>query len=182
VPCLPVQASMAMDVDQYLTGAKIDLFQPHVILPAQHFSPPKKLAPEHRLMMAVLDDAVRGVEKYRFPTDARGRRLFREAKQWLLAAEPHWPYSFERICAVLDLDANAVRHRLRLAPERLPVSVSREMQTTTHERGFVYSVTSDTSVVRLPVSDRTLLRNAPVEPPTRRSAIWGMPHVATQTE
>jgi hypothetical protein len=135
-----------MDVDRYLTGVPIDLFQPQVILPAQHFNLPKKIAPEHRLMMAVLDDAVRCVEKYRCPTDARGRRLLHEAKQWLLAAEPHWPYSFERICAVLDFDANAVRHRLRLAPERPPVSVSREMQTTTHERGIVDSVTSDPAV------------------------------------
>jgi hypothetical protein len=63
-----------MDLDQYLTGVLIDLFQPHVIVPAQHFNPPKKLAPEHRLMMAVLDDAVRCVEKYRCPTDARARR------------------------------------------------------------------------------------------------------------
>ena len=47
-----------MDVDRYLTGVPMDLFQPHVILPAQHFNPPKKLAPEHRLLMAVLDDAV----------------------------------------------------------------------------------------------------------------------------
>ncbi len=30
-----------MDVDRYLTGVPIDLFQPHVILPAQHFNPPK---------------------------------------------------------------------------------------------------------------------------------------------
>lgn len=65
-------------------------------------------------MMAVLDAAVRCVERYRFPTDAQGRRLFHEAKQWLLAAEPHWPYSFERICAELDLDANAVRRSLGL--------------------------------------------------------------------
>jgi hypothetical protein len=118
---------MAMDVDRYLAGVPMDLLQPHVILPAQHFNPPKRLAPEHRLMVAVLDDAVRCVEKYRFPTDARSRRLFHEAKQWLLAAEPHWPYSFECICAVLDLDANAVRHRLRLAPEPPPVSVSRAL-------------------------------------------------------
>ena len=95
-------------------------FQPHSIVPWQHFTPPKKLAPEHRLMMAVVDDAVRCVETYRFPTDAQGRRLFHEAKQWLLVAEPQWPYSFERICAVLDLDANTVRRRLRLAPEHRP--------------------------------------------------------------
>lgn len=117
-----------MDLDRYLTELPSALLQPHVILPAQHFHPPKKLAPEHRLMMAVLNDAVRCVEKYRSLADARGRRLFHEAQQWLLAAESHWPYSFEHICAVLDLDANAVRHRLRLAPKRQPVSVSCEMR------------------------------------------------------
>ena len=97
------------------------LYQPHVIVPAQLFSVPNAFTPEHRLRAAILADAVWCVEKYRFPTDARGRRLFRRAKQWLLAAEPHWPYSFESICAVLDLDASAVRHRLRLSPEPPPV-------------------------------------------------------------
>jgi hypothetical protein len=171
-----------MDVDWYLAGVPSDLFQPHVILPAQHFHPPKQLAPEHRLMMAVLDDAVRCVEKHRFPADARGRRLFHEAQQWLLAAEPHWPYSFERICAVLDLDASAVRHRLRLAPARQPASVSREMPMRTHERGTVVSIKSDTSVGSAPgVRSHT--------PPRRPSRTCnptlsgvGMPHVATHTE
>ena len=124
-----------MDVDRDLRGVAIDPFLLDLILPAQPFNPRKKLAPEHRLRMAVLDDAIRCVKQYRLPTDGQGRRLFHEAKQWLLAAEPHWPYSFEHICEVLDLDANAVRHHLRLAPERPAVSVSREMQTTTPEGG-----------------------------------------------
>ena len=38
-----------MDADRYLTGVPSDLFKPHVILPSQHFDPPKKFAPEHRL-------------------------------------------------------------------------------------------------------------------------------------
>jgi len=92
----------------------MDLFQPQVILPEQLLTPRKEVTPERRLRAAVLADAVWCVEKYRSPTDARGRRLFRNAKQWLLAVEPDWPYSFESICAVLDLDADAVRHRLRL--------------------------------------------------------------------
>ena len=50
------------------------IFQPLVILPAQHFDPPRKLAPEHRLMMAVLDAAVWCIDKYRVPTDTHGRR------------------------------------------------------------------------------------------------------------
>jgi hypothetical protein len=80
-------------------------------------------------MMAVLDDAVRCVENHRFSRETRRRRLFADAKQWLLAEEAHWPYSFESICAVLDLDANAVRQRLLLALEQPPGAVSRERQT-----------------------------------------------------
>ena len=171
-----------MDVDRYLTGVPIGLFQPHVILPSQDFTPPKKFTPERRLMMAVLDDAVRCVEKNRVATDARGRRLFHEAKQWLLAAEPHWPYSFERICAVLDLDANAVRQRLRLTPQRPPVSMSRQMQTTIPARGTTVSVTSDTSVGSAPGIRSPSLpkRSSRTHNPTRSDV--GMPHVATQTQ
>jgi hypothetical protein len=166
-----------MDADRYLTGVPSDLFEPHVILPAQ-LSPPKTLAPEHRLMMAVLDDAVRCVEKYRRATDFRGRRLFDEGRQWLLARDTHWPYSFERICGVLDLDATAVRHRLRLVPERPPVSVSHEMQMATHD---VVSVTSDTSVGSAPgVRSHALPRRPSRTRNPTRSAV-GTPHGATQT-
>lgn len=112
--------TLAMDANRYLAEVAMDLFEPHVILPAQLLTPSKELTPERRLMAAVLADAVWCVEKYSSPTDARGRRLFLKAKQWLLASEPHWPYSFESICAVLDLDANAVRHRLRLSSEPAP--------------------------------------------------------------
>ena len=104
-------------IHRSLTYVPTNLLYPQLILPVQHFSRPKKLEPEHRLMMAVLDDAVRCVEKFRCPSQDRNRRLFDEAKQWMVAAEPGWPYSFESICAALDLDANAVRQRLRLAQD-----------------------------------------------------------------
>ena len=112
---------MPSTVDQNLTNAWDEGLRPHVILPAQHFNPPQKLLPEQELMMAVLEDAVWCIEKYRLPMDGPGRRLFLDAKHWLLASEPQWPYSFECICAALDLDAEAVRHRLQVAPPRPPV-------------------------------------------------------------
>jgi len=87
-------------------------------------------------MIAVLQDAIDCVEKYRFTHHHRGRRAFNEAMQWLLAEETDWPYSFESICGVLDLDASAVRSSLRLAPERQPLSVSREMQIATREAQY----------------------------------------------
>ena len=72
-------------------------------------------------MMAVLRDALECVTKYRFATHARSRRLFREAQRWFLIDEPDWPYSFEGICGVLELDANAVRRRVRVALALQPV-------------------------------------------------------------
>jgi hypothetical protein len=96
-----------------------------IVLPPQHFGTQHKQAPEQRLMIAVLHDALECVEKYRLATSTRGRRLFREAQRWFLCEEPDWPYSFEGICGVFDLDSNAVRQRLHVGPERQPVPASR---------------------------------------------------------
>jgi hypothetical protein len=90
-----------------------------IILPSQHFGAPKKLAPEYRLMIAVLEDALKCVTKYRSATDTRGRRLFEEEKQWLVSEETESPYAFACICDVLDLDADTVRRRLGLIASSL---------------------------------------------------------------
>jgi hypothetical protein len=100
--------------------------QADIILPSQYFGPRRTQVPEQRLMMAVLHDALDCVEKYRCATDSHGRWLFREAQRWFLADETDWPYSFECICGVLDLDSNAVRQRLRVAPESQAVPASRD--------------------------------------------------------
>jgi hypothetical protein len=125
---------MAMNLNRRLASDPIGMWQPDVILPSQYRAPRRIQAPEQRLMIAVLQDAIDCVEKYRFTRDyrGRGRRLFDEAMRWLLAEETDWPYSFECICGVLDLDANAVRYSLKLAPDRQPVSASRALQIATH--------------------------------------------------
>ncbi len=112
---------MAIEANLQLAGLPSSLVRLDIILPSQHFGTPRLQAPEQRLMIAVLHDAFDCVEKYRCATSSQGRRLFREAKQWFLADEIEWPYSFESICAVLDLDANAVRQRLRVAHEPQPL-------------------------------------------------------------
>jgi hypothetical protein len=89
-----------------------------IVLPSQYFQRRRGQTPEERLIIAVLHEALDCVEKHRFATDADGRRLFHEAQQWFTANETAWPtYSFECICELLDLDANAVRQRLRLVRE-----------------------------------------------------------------
>ena len=112
---------MAIEASLHLANVPMSMTQSDIVLPSQHFGARRKQAPEQRLMIAVLHDALDCVEKYRFATGTHGRRLFREAQRWFLSDEPDWPYSFECICGVLDLDSNAVRQRLRLAPEPHPV-------------------------------------------------------------
>jgi hypothetical protein len=130
---------MLTEVDRYGSGVSIGLTQPDIILPSQHFPPRRMQAPEQRLMIAVLHDALDCVEKYRFTTNNRGRRLFYDAQQWLLAEKTDWPYSFECICAVLDLDANAVRRALRL-PERQSALVSRQVKKALHNQADLKGV------------------------------------------
>ncbi len=83
-----------------------------IILPPQYFRASTKLAPELRLMMAVLEDAIDCITKYRSAADREGRRIFDEEQQWLYSEESQWLYSFGSMCDVLDLDAEAVRHSL----------------------------------------------------------------------
>ncbi len=118
---------MTAELDRNLSGVPGDLLQPHIILPSQHFGDRKSLLPEIRLMVAVVEDAINCAEKYRAATDRRSRRLFGEVMQWFSAQESDWPYSFESICDVLRLDANAVRQRLGVTPAQPPAWASSRM-------------------------------------------------------
>lgn len=111
-----------MDTELRLTEVRSGMLKAIIILPSQYFGPRRNLAPERRLMAAVLEDAIDCIAKYRYAKHYRGRRLFHEAVQWLLAEETDWPYSFECICGVLDLDASAVRGALHLPEGQSAVS------------------------------------------------------------
>lgn len=114
--------------------AQLDsIMQLDTLLPSQYFPPRRKQSPEHRLMIAVLYEALHCLETHRFAINLEGRRLFRDAQDWFLADEKNWPYSFECICAVLDLEADAVRERLGVLLQRarrLPIE-GREACCTT---------------------------------------------------
>ena len=109
------------------------MMQLDIVLPPQYFGPRRRQAPEQRLMIAVLQDALDCVQKHRFAKDPQRRRLFQAAKQWFLSDERDWPYSFECICGAIDLDANAVRQHLRVAPVQRAVPASRERPSFGHK-------------------------------------------------
>ena len=72
---------MEKEANHQMNGVPIGLTQCQVVLPSQYFGRRGKEAPEQRLMIAVLHDALDCIKNYRFATTHRGRQLFRAAKQ-----------------------------------------------------------------------------------------------------
>lgn len=82
-------------------------------------APPPQVAerirkqPECRLLWAVLQEGVETYMKYAAATNRRGRRLFREAEDWIMQDDPTWLCSFVSICHILGLDPGYLRLGLR---------------------------------------------------------------------
>lgn len=88
------------------------LFEPDVMLPAQYFAILRKSAPqgpEYLLVLAMLQDAVECVQKYRWAVDPNGRELYQEAYDWIASDDRKWPFSFENVCEILKIDPGYLR-------------------------------------------------------------------------
>jgi hypothetical protein len=91
------------------------LFQPDSVALAQYFETFRRrvpLQPERRLVLAVLEDAIKCIQKYGRARDSKGKRLFCEAEEWIMGEEPDWPLSFVNVCEMLDLDPGYLRRGL----------------------------------------------------------------------
>ena len=100
--------------DDHLVGEG-RLFEPDIMLPAQYFTLLRKQAPqgpEYGLVIAMLQDAIECFQKYRFSTDDNGRALFEDARQWVESEDRKWPFSFENVCGILNLNADYLRRGL----------------------------------------------------------------------
>lgn len=91
-----------------------NLLQPDPILPSQLYTSGcgERARGERRLILAILEDAVGCYQKYLLARDNRGRRLFRDAEQWLGSSSREMMFSFENICDILGLDAQYMREQL----------------------------------------------------------------------
>jgi hypothetical protein len=85
------------------------------------------LSGEQRLMLAVLIDAI-NVLKGRIPTAGYSKRqMFAEAAHWVAQEGTHYPFTFDSVCAALDLPGDVLRQRLlKLARSRGESSSVRE--------------------------------------------------------
>lgn len=97
-----------------------------VLLPSQFFTSSRAShafwCGEQRLLFAVLQDAVLYWFRFCERRTPRERRLFAETYAWFWSQERGRLFAFERICELLDLDADYIRRGLlfweRTTPSR----------------------------------------------------------------
>jgi hypothetical protein len=91
---------------------------------------------EFKLALAVLEQALEDIERYRAASDAPCQRLYRNARGWLLSGDREWAYSFANVCELLNVPAQRIRaHVLDLSAER-----EAEEASFQEDSGEVYAI------------------------------------------
>ena len=91
------------------------IFEPDTLLPSQHADRTGRRRftdGEHRLMVAILEDAIDVYRKQAAARDTRKRHMFEDAEAWIESRDATWIFSFENICTVLDLEPEYIRRGL----------------------------------------------------------------------
>ncbi|MGD9764268.1 MAG: hypothetical protein AB7V27_11180 [Candidatus Binatia bacterium] len=70
------------------------------------------VSPERSLVLSVVWQAVIDLQKYRFAKRRRQQRLFMEAYNWVASTDRKWPYAFENIAEMLNVDSERLREQL----------------------------------------------------------------------
>ena len=69
---------------------------------------------ERRLLVALLDDAIHIYRTARLTSRGHYRCHVREVAEWIASRDRTWVFSFERVCEVLQIDADHLRRTLPL--------------------------------------------------------------------
>jgi len=97
------------------------LLQPDTLLPSQYFAALRRKGahePERRLVIAVLQDAVDCFQKHLSARDRKARQLYLDAEEWICSDDRSWPFSFENVCDLLQINAEYLRAGLLAWKER----------------------------------------------------------------
>jgi hypothetical protein len=92
-----------------------DLFEPDILLPSQFFAALKRKrfsCGEHRLLVAIIQDAVECFQKHLHARDSKRRQLYLDAADWLGEEEDFGPFSFVNVCELLGMNPDWVREGL----------------------------------------------------------------------
>ena len=92
-----------------------ELFAPDVVLPEQFFEGARRdsyVSGEKALMLAVLEDGIRGFQEHLRNPRSNPRLLSQQAESWIRAIDYDWPFSFNNVCETLGIDPSALRAAL----------------------------------------------------------------------
>lgn len=92
-----------------------DIFEPDVLLPVQYFAQLKRKkykSGEHRLVVAIMQDAVECFQKHIHARDSKRRQLYLDAETWIGEDDDLNVFSFNNVCALLSIDVEYVRKGL----------------------------------------------------------------------
>jgi len=139
-------------------GARIDETDgprelvPEGLLPVQFvdlLQRPVERKPELRLMVAVLEEALRTFCGCASSSRRRDQRLFQEAAEWFDSPDASWPFAFEYICDALGLEPEWIRQLLRRWQARRTASVPPvRIPSTRRIAGTRHAVTARAPVLR----------------------------------
>jgi hypothetical protein len=86
---------------------------PDVLTPVQFYEGVRAQHPEthamKRLMLAVLEDALRCLQTHAESRNPAHRKAFGEAEAWILDRKAHGPFAFETICEALGIQPEHLR-------------------------------------------------------------------------
>jgi hypothetical protein len=92
------------------------LFVPDVITPEQFYDSRKddsEIRPVKKLMMAILEDALRCFQNNCDARSGSRKRLFQEAEHWLCGEGGDGPFSFDMVCETLGIEPTFLRGGLK---------------------------------------------------------------------
>jgi hypothetical protein len=92
-----------------------DIFEPDILLPIQYFAALKRKrfsCGEHRLLVAIIQDAVECFQKHIHARDSKRRQLFLDAEAWISVDDDLGMFSFDNICELLGLNSDYLRKGL----------------------------------------------------------------------
>ena len=107
--------------DNMVSDTFAHLLQPDTLLPSQYFAALRRKGahePERRLVTAVLQDAVDCFQKHLRARDRKARQLYLDAEEWICSEDRSWPFSFENVCDLLQINAEYLRSGLMVWRDR----------------------------------------------------------------
>jgi hypothetical protein len=119
-------------------GQALELLSPDIVLPEQfHDEGEGGIAPSgpRGLMLAILEDAIWCASEIASPSAAK-RMEAHQAEAWISSRDTSWLFSFESICAALDLEPETLRRRIATALSEIATARSgRRRSSHRVERG-----------------------------------------------